>query len=186
MAASRQQILLGALGVVLAGAMAWSFSGGPAPSAPGRAPARARPAAAGPASDAAPADVRLDALARDREPPLDVVRNPFRFGARTPAPSQAPAAGPAPGGATEPVFEAPPARPTGPPAAPPIALKFFGLVQRADGQRVAALTDGKTVWYGLEGDIIEGRYRILSIGQESIEVAYVDGRGRQTIRLTGQ
>ena len=40
--------------------------------------------------------------------------------------------------------------------------------------------------HGKEGDIIDGRYRILKIGTESIEMAYVDGRGRQTIRLTGQ
>ena len=40
--------------------------------------------------------------------------------------------------------------------------------------------------HGKEGDIIDGRYRILKIGTESIEMAYLDGRGRQTIRLTGQ
>ena len=40
--------------------------------------------------------------------------------------------------------------------------------------------------HGKEGDIIDGRYRILKIGTESIEMAYPDGRGRQTIRLTGQ
>ena len=40
--------------------------------------------------------------------------------------------------------------------------------------------------HGKEGDIIDGRYRILKIGTESIEIAYLDGRGRQTIRLTGQ
>ena len=39
--------------------------------------------------------------------------------------------------------------------------------------------------YGSEGDIIEGRYRIVRIGVESIELAWVDGRGQQTIRLSG-
>ena len=39
---------------------------------------------------------------------------------------------------------------------------------------------------GVEGEIILGRYQILKIGNESIEMAYPDGRGRQTIRLTGQ
>jgi hypothetical protein len=29
-------------------------------------------------------------------------------------------------------------------------------------------------------------YQILKIGAESIELAYADGRGRQTIRMTGQ
>jgi hypothetical protein len=50
------------------------------------------------------------------------------------------------------------------------------------------LTDGKggVPIYGEEGDVVEGRYKILKIGVESIEMAYLDGRGRQTIRLSGQ
>ena len=82
--------------------------------------------------------------------------------------------------------EAPTAPP--PPQVPPIALKFIGLVQTADKtQRLAVLSDGRggIPIYGKEGDIIEGRYRILRIGTESIELTYLDGRGRQTIRLSG-
>jgi hypothetical protein len=52
--------------------------------------------------------------------------------------------------------------------------------------RVAILSDAHGVYYGREGEIIEGRYRILKIGVESIDLAYLDGRGRQTIRQTGQ
>jgi hypothetical protein len=52
--------------------------------------------------------------------------------------------------------------------------------------RLAILSDGRGVYYGHEGEIIEGRYRILRIGVESVDLAYLDGRGRQTIRLTGQ
>jgi hypothetical protein len=65
-------------------------------------------------------------------------------------------------------------------------LKFIGIVE-APGQalKIAVLSDGRNVFYGREGDIIEGRYRILRIGAESLEIAYADGRGRQTIRLTG-
>jgi len=48
------------------------------------------------------------------------------------------------------------------------------------------LSDARGVYYGHEGEIVEGRYRILRIGVESIDLAYVDGRGRQTIRQTGQ
>jgi hypothetical protein len=48
------------------------------------------------------------------------------------------------------------------------------------------LSDGKATMHGRDGDIIDGRYRIVKIGVESIEVTYVDGRGRQVIRLTGQ
>jgi hypothetical protein len=42
------------------------------------------------------------------------------------------------------------------------------------------------VYHGREGETIEGRYRIVRIGQESIVMEYEDGRGRTTIRLTGQ
>jgi hypothetical protein len=76
-----------------------------------------------------------------------------------------------------------------PPAAPPIALKFITLVERPDrGEKIALLSDGRggPPIFGKEGDVIEGRYKIVRIGTESIEVAYLDGHGRQTIRLTGQ
>ena len=78
--------------------------------------------------------------------------------------------------------------PPGPPPPPPIPLKFIGLVERRQRRdAVAVLSDGKgLVVHGREGDIIDGRYRILTIGAESIEIAYADGRGRQTMRLTGQ
>ena len=66
-------------------------------------------------------------------------------------------------------------------------MKFIGIVEApTHGQKIAILSDGRNApFYGKEGDIIEGRYRILKIGVESIEMAYLDGRGRQTIRLTG-
>jgi hypothetical protein len=64
-------------------------------------------------------------------------------------------------------------------------LKFIGVVEQG-GKRVAVLSDGRSIPSGTEGAIILGQYRILKIGTESIEMSYVDGRGRQTIRLTGQ
>jgi hypothetical protein len=45
---------------------------------------------------------------------------------------------------------------------------------------------GGDIVNGREGDIIDGRYRLLKIGVESADLAYMDGRGRQTIRLSGQ
>ena len=73
-----------------------------------------------------------------------------------------------------------------PPGPPPIQLKFFGTVDTPRGAKVAALTDGKAVFHGREGDIIDGRYRIVRIGVESIVLEYADGRGRTTIPLRGQ
>jgi hypothetical protein len=65
-------------------------------------------------------------------------------------------------------------------------LKFIGVVETAEGTKIAVLSDGKRPIHGREGEEIEGRYKILKIGVESLEIAYIDGRGRQTIRLTGQ
>jgi hypothetical protein len=49
------------------------------------------------------------------------------------------------------------------------------------------LSDGRgSPIYGKEGETVLGQYRVLKIGVESIDIAYADGRGRQTIRLTGQ
>ncbi|MGE0042971.1 MAG: hypothetical protein AB7H88_01585 [Vicinamibacterales bacterium] len=186
MAVDRRTLLVGALGTVAVMALAWNIWGGTA-AAPVAATAR-RTAAARPAAavNTAPIEVRLGALQAARETPEGLTRNPFRFGAaRRPEPGGG-GAGPVP--AAEPSRPATfqPPRPAGPPPPAPIGLKFFGLVERSDGERVAALSDGRTVWYGREGDIIEGRYRIVSIGVESIEMTYVDGTGRQTIRLSGQ
>jgi hypothetical protein len=66
-------------------------------------------------------------------------------------------------------------------------LKFIGVLEAPERPgKIAVLSDGRDVFHGREGDIIEGRYRILKIGAESIDMAYVDGRGRQTIRFSGQ
>jgi hypothetical protein len=79
-----------------------------------------------------------------------------------------------------------PVAPTVPAGPPPIPLKFLGIVTRGNGVRWAVLSDGKRQVYGRETDIIDGQYRIVSIGTESIELSYADGRGRQTVRLSGQ
>jgi hypothetical protein len=68
---------------------------------------------------------------------------------------------------------------------PPIPLKFIGLLQSEHTPRMAILSDGRGPIYGREGDAVLGQYRILHITGESIEIAYLDGRGRQTIRLSG-
>ena len=104
-------------------------------------------------------------------------RDPFRFRPKPPPP--APRVQPPPA-----VFE-PPVN-TGPPPPPPIPLKYFGVIT-VSGQRVAAFADGRgNTFNGKEGDILEGQFRLLRIGADWVEVAYLDGRGRQTIRMTGQ
>jgi len=177
----RRLILLVALLVVAAGAGAYQFW--PSTQA---ATARAAVRAAarqtqGPTSVTAP-DVHLSALREDRPQPVeDPSRDLFRFKPKPPPPRpvvQRPAFVP------QPVVI--PSAPPGPPPLPPIAMRFIGLVEEQDrAQKIAILTDGRGIYQGREGDIIEGRYRIVRIGVESVEMAYLDGRGRQTIRLSG-
>lgn len=181
---SRKQLALGAAAVVIVVIAAWSFW--PSSPAPVSVPARTTAAVKGRAGAAPPgsvAPVKLDALKASREGPGEAARNPFRFQPKVvaPPPRQIVTAPQVP---TGPVVPPPP---PGPPPLPPIPLKFTGVVERASGVKWAVLVDGKgSVMYGKDGDIIDGRYTIVKIGAESIEMTYTDGRGRQVIRLTGQ
>ena len=151
------------------------------PAAPAaRASNRAATRATAPRRDAEVTDVKLDALQRAHDAAPESARNPFRF--RPPPPPPPPRAAVPPPSA--PVATAPPV-PEGPPPPAPIPLKFFGLV--GVQPPLAAFSDGRgTVFYGRDGDIIDGRYRILRIGPDSADLSYTDGRGRQTLRLSGQ
>ena len=181
----RRQWILGAAALVVLAIALWSLW---SPATPPRtaAPARARGSRPSANSTAAgPADaIKLDALRASHEDPGDAGRNPFRYQVKAAPPSPARAT------TTPTVTEAPrlaPAVPTGPPPPPPIPLKLLGFLERADGVKWAVLSDGKSApMYGKDGDIIDGRYLIVKIGTESIEMTHSDGRGRQVIRQTGQ
>jgi hypothetical protein len=170
----------GALGVIgLAIWFLWPSS--PAPSASAAAAPRAQQSRSQPS--AAVGEVKLDALTAERQPPSDTPRNPFRYQPKAAPPPPKPVA-PMPSGNGSAGLSGP--APTGPPPAPPIPLKFIGILTRANGVQWAVLSDGKVPIHGREGDIVDGRYRIVKIGTESIELTYLDGRGRQVVRLTGQ
>ena len=156
----------------------------PAATAGTAAAARAKSAKAQAQSQGPVAPVKLSELSARRDEPGDAKRNPFEF-YKKPAPPPPPAPPTkAPTPPTEPIRTGPPP----PPPLPPITLKLIGVLERANGVKWAVLSDGKasTPMYGKDGDIIDGRYQILKIGTESIEMTYVDGRGRTVIRLTGQ
>jgi len=184
MAVERRTLWLGGVLVValIAAIVGRSTDGTP----PARAAAQRRGTAArGAAVDTTvAADVKLDALKTERSQPVSQGRNPFVFTPKAPPPPPPKPAGSATGpSATMPTG---PVVPTGPPPPPPITLKYIGLVEKADGTKIAVLSDGRRPIHGVEGQEIEGQYRILKIGLESIEISYLDGRGRQTIRLTGK
>jgi hypothetical protein len=127
-------------------------------------------------------DLKLERLTSDPRALEDPERDPFRF-RPMPAPPPPPRVEAKP--AAPPVFQPPP-RPAGPPPRPAIPLKFFGL-GISNGVRIAYFVDARgNQMYGKEGDIIEGRYRILRIGTDSAELSYLDGGGTQRIGLTGQ
>jgi len=183
MFADRRRVLIGAaVLVVVLGVVAWLQSGSePATGAtPGRARA-ARAGAADPAAGPVPA-LKLETLTAERSEPSGTARNPFRFQPKVVPPPPRPVAPPPVEMSRPPA----PSAPSGPPPPPPIPLKFIALVERATGVKWAVLSDGKVTMYGKDGDNIDGRYRIVKIGAESVEVTYIDGRGRQVIRLTGQ
>ncbi len=67
-------------------------------------------------------------------------------------------------------------------------VKFLGFAEAVAGSagKVVSLKVGDEVVMAREGDLVDGRYRLVTIGLESIEMTYADGQGRTTIRLTGQ
>lgn len=170
----------GGAAAAMAALLVWNLASEGATEASRTGPARTSARARAEDTLGTPADVQLDRLAAVRPGPAGTRRNPFVFQSR---------AAPPPEPVDRPVSMAAPsvnALPPGPPAMAPIGLKFIGIVESGAGVKLAVLTDGRVVSHGQEGDIIDGRYRILKIGVESIEIAHADGRGRQTIRLTGQ
>ena len=130
-----------------------------------------------------PADleVRLGALKEPRPDAQSNDRNPFRFYVKPPPPPPPPAPGPARG--MLPPVQTGPVVPPGPPAIP---LKYIGLLELGGGDKVAAFSDCRSTMRAKEGDVVAGQYRLVKIGVESVVMEYVDGRGRTTIRLSGQ
>jgi hypothetical protein len=171
------------LGLVIAAyVVTQMFSGAPASPAvttsAQRAPAGT--AAAKPVViDPAELDVKIEALSARGAESTDVERNPFRFQPKPPPPAP-------PMPAAPPQSYTPPA-PVGPPPPPPIGntIKFIGIVETGKG-RIGAFSDCKATFPGREGEVLEGRYRIVRIGVESATLVYLDGTGQATLPLNGQ
>ena len=177
-----QLVVLGALLVVLAATVyyvAW-----PAATDSGRTASRERnnrPTRKAETQVTAP-EVHLDALAADRPKPNAGERNLFRFKPPPPPP-------PPPSLPPRTTIVAPPPvlGPPPPPPLPPIPLKLAMVVSQGNGQRIAIMSDtlGRQI-SGREGETIEGRYKVMRVMETSVELTYIDGRGRQTLRLGQQ
>ena len=172
----RKWIVLAILLVVLAGAMYRAMQQ-PAPTDADSPVPRDTSARSPQRIQADTLDVRLDALAAEWPEPTSDSRNLFQFGRARPV------------GVPQPVAPPPPPMVTGPPPPPPvpqIPLTLIGVVaQREGGEPIAVLRDGRGVYHGRAGDVIEGRYRILRVTTDGVEMSHLDGRGRQMMRLGG-
>jgi hypothetical protein len=84
-----------------------------------------------------------------------------------------------PKGPVAPIYVAP----TGPPPPPPIDLKFFGTATSGNGARQAFLLHGEDVFIAAAGDIVQRRYRVISVAANSIVVEDMTNNNRQTLPL---
>jgi hypothetical protein len=180
----RSTLLIGGAAVAALALVWWTMSGKSA--TPAVSPSKPRVAATAAAAPVVSGDlsVRLDALKEPRPSADGGSRNPFRF--YTPPPPPPPPVAVAKPMPAVPQMEGPPV-PVGPPPPPPITLKYIGLMEGVPGQgKVAAFSDCRSTMRGREGEVLGGQYRLVKIGVESVVLEYVDGRGRTTIRMSGQ
>jgi hypothetical protein len=73
--------------------------------------------------------------------------------------------------------------PVGPPPPPPIDLKFFGTATSGGGHRKAFLLHGDDVFLASDGDIVQRRYKVISVAANSIVVEDMTNNNRQTLPL---
>ena len=172
--------LLVLLGVVVAGFVVMSLRDSTEPVVQTSNPSRpSQQQAAAEKLDPEELDVRLEALKQPPPQPDETGRNPFRF-----KPKAAPVLPPTRPPGDKGVKPGPPPPPP-PPPTPPIPLKFIGVTEAPSVGKIAALTDCRHTVQGVEGEVIEGQYRIVKIGVESLVIEYLDGKGRTTLRMSG-
>jgi hypothetical protein len=187
--------LLALLGLTIVAAVVLKLMGSASPvapasnpSSPERTAAQARADRAGGKGgpvDPASLDVHLEVLQAKRPSAAAAERNPFRFKPAPPPPAPPVTSKPAP----SPYVPPAPVGPPPPPPPPPITVKFIGLLDRADGSRIAVFTDcsaGRRQSQAREGGTVDGRYRLVKIGRESVVIEHLDGRGRTTLAAGGQ
>jgi hypothetical protein len=138
------------------------------------------------AIDPADLKVRLEALNQSRPDAKGGERNPFRFYVPPPPPPPPPPKPPAPPAPTVGPQQPAPIEPPVVPPPPPITMKYIGSFEDPKVGKIANFSDCRSTYRGREGEIIAGQYRLVRIGVESVVMEYPDGRGRTTIRVSGQ
>ena len=79
--------------------------------------------------------------------------------------------------------QGPPPPPPGPPPPPPIDLKFFGTATAGNGSRRAFLLHGEDVFLAADGEIVQRRYKVVSIAANSIVIEDMPNNNKQTLPL---
>jgi hypothetical protein len=79
-----------------------------------------------------------------------------------------------------------PPPPPGPPPPPPIDLTFFGTATAADGARRAFLLHGQDVFLASDGEVVQRRYKVITVSANSIVVEDMANNNRQTLPLQGR
>jgi hypothetical protein len=74
--------------------------------------------------------------------------------------------------------------PPPPPPPPPINIKFFGFANKPGESKKVFLSQGEDVFIAVEGDIVDRRYKVLTISPMSVEIEDVLNNNRQSIPLT--
>jgi hypothetical protein len=104
------------------------------------------------------------------------------------SPNSAPIEIPKPIAAARPKTPPPPVivAPVGPPPPPPIDLKFFGTATSPSGKRQAFLLHGQDVFLATDGEIVQRKYRIITVSANSVVVEDMANDNRQTLPLVGR
>ncbi len=72
--------------------------------------------------------------------------------------------------------------PVAPP--PPITLKFYGFANRPGETKKVFLSQGEDIFIAAEGDIVDRRYKVLRISPTTVDVEDVLYNNRQSLPLT--
>jgi hypothetical protein len=78
----------------------------------------------------------------------------------------------------------PPPPPPGPPPPPAIDLKFYGYSSVNGGNRQIFLLHGDDIFLAHEGDIVDRRYRVVSIRPFSVEIEDIPYHNTQSLPLS--
>jgi len=189
-AGARRRLLLMAVAVIVLGGLYYQFGGGPT---------YVIPQTTGPAATSKPQVTQRGASSRNAKQQgpvapqklhlkeMEVVpeepesgRDPFRFGVRpTPKPTPTPT----------PIYTPTPIpTPTPQPGPPPIPLFLTTIIvdPNLSPKPRAYLHDKNGVTFeGVEGDTIDGRYKLIKVGTDSVVMTYVDGSGQKVIYRGG-